>query len=135
MAILGKLGRYQNFGLLILRIGLGAMMILHGKDKLMGGVTTWTELGSAMHTFHIDFWPAVWGFLCAVTETIGGLFCMLGLWFRLVSLLLFLNFVVATTQHVTSISTISEGAHAIELVAIFFGLMFIGPGIYSVDKG
>lgn len=55
MAIFGKLARYQNFGLLIMRIGLGAMMILHGKDKLFGGVATWTDLGHAMGNYIYTF--------------------------------------------------------------------------------
>jgi putative oxidoreductase len=134
MAIFGKLARYQNFGLLIMRIGLGAMMILHGKDKLFGGADTWTELGHAMGKLHIHFLPAFWGFMCAITETIGGLFCMMGIWFRLVCLLLVINFIVAALQHYTTIDKIGECAHAIELACTFFGLMFIGAGAYSVDK-
>jgi putative oxidoreductase len=134
MALLGKLGRYQNFGLLVMRIGLGAMMVLHGKDKLLGGVETWTDLGHSMGKLHIHFWPAFWGFMCAVTETFGGLFCMLGLWFRLVSLLLVINFIVAALHHYTTLANIKECAHAIELACTFFGLMFIGAGAYSVDK-
>ncbi len=134
MAILGKLGRYQNFGLLIMRIGLGAMMILHGKDKLLGGVAKWEDLGHAMDKLHIHFWPAFWGFMCAITETVGGLFVMLGLWFRLVCLMLFINFIVATVPHYTTITEIGDAAHAIELTCTFFGLMFIGAGAYSVDK-
>lgn len=134
MALLGKLGRYQNFGLLIMRIGLGAMMILHGKDKLTGGPEVWTGLGLAMGKLHIHFWPAFWGFMCAITETIGGLFCMLGLWFRLVCLLLVINFIVAALSSYTTIYKIGDIAHAVELASAFFGLMFIGAGAYSVDK-
>ncbi len=134
MALLGKLGRYTNFGLLIMRIGLGAMLILHGKDKLMGGPDVWTELGHAMGKLHIHFLPAFWGFMCAITETIGGLFCMLGLWFRPVCLLLVINFIVATIFHYTTLSKIGDASHAIELACTFFGLMFLGAGVYSVDK-
>jgi len=134
MAIFGKLGRYQNFGLLVLRIGLGAMMILHGKDKLIGGPQVWTELGGAMGKLHIHFWPAFWGFMCAITETIGGLFCILGLWFRLVCALLVINFIVAALSQYTNIYHIAEINHAVELASVFFGLMFIGAGAYSVDK-
>lgn len=134
MALLGKLGRYQNFGLLVMRIGLGAMLILHGKDKLFGGVDTWTDVGHAMDKLHIHFWPAFWGFMCAITETVGGLFVMLGLWFRVVCLLLVVNFIVATIYHYTTIDKIGDAAHAIELLSVFFGLMFVGAGTYSVDK-
>lgn len=134
MALLGKLGRYQNFGLLVMRIGLGAMMILHGKDKLLGGPDKWAELGEAMGKLHIHFLPAFWGFMCAFAETFGGLFCALGLWFRPVCLLLVINFIVAAVFHYTDIYHIKDASHAIELMCTFFGLMFIGAGAYSVDR-
>lgn len=135
MAFLGKLGRYQNFGLLIMRVGLGIFMILHGYGKLAGGPDKWEKIGGAMDKLHIHFWPAFWGFMCAVTETFGGLFCALGLWFRLVCALLVFNFIVAALQHYTTLSGIKEAAHPLELAFTFFGLMFIGAGAYSVDKG
>lgn len=134
MAIFGKLGRYQNFGLLIMRIGIGLMMILHGKDKLLGGPEKWADLGEAMGNLHIHFWPAFWGFMCAITETFGGLFCMLGLWFRPVCLLLVINFIVAALDHDPTFTNVGKASHAIELAFTFFGLMFIGAGAYSVDK-
>lgn len=37
MALLASLGKYRNTGLLIIRIGLGVMMMLHGYPKLLGG--------------------------------------------------------------------------------------------------
>lgn len=134
MAILGKLGRYQNFGLLVMRIGLGVFMILHGIGKLTGGVEKWEKLGHAMDKLHIHFMPTFWGFMCAFTETLGGLFCILGLWFRPVCLLLVFNFFVAALHHYTTLSNIREASHALELMFTFFGLMFIGAGAYSVDK-
>lgn len=134
MAIFGKLGRYQNFGLLIMRIGLGVLMILHGIGKLTGGPEKWADLGTAMGNLHIHFWPTFWGFMCAVTETFGGLFCILGLWFRPVCLLLVINFIVAAIDHQPTIINIGKASHALELAFTFFGLMFIGAGAYSVDK-
>jgi putative oxidoreductase len=110
------------------------MMILHGKDKLFGGPEKWADLGEAMGKLHIHFWPAFWGFMCAITETFGGLFCMLGLWFRPVCILLVINFIVATLEHEPTFSTLGKASHAIELACTFFGLLFIGAGAYSVDK-
>ena len=40
MAIFQTLGKYKDFGLLIMRVGLGVMMIVHGFPKMMGGVET-----------------------------------------------------------------------------------------------
>jgi len=134
MPLLSQLGRYRNTGLFILRVGLGAMMIVHGFDKLKGGPSVWTNLGYAMNTMHMHYFPAFWGFMCAVTETIGGLFCILGLWFRVVSLLMMFNFTVAALFHFSKGDGLQEAAHALELVFVYTGLLFLGPGLYSVDR-
>ena len=135
MALFGKLGRYTNTGLFIMRVGLGVMMIIHGLPKISGGPGQWESLGHSMGNLHIYFAPAFWGFMCAVTETVGGLFCILGLWFRLVALLLVFNFIVAATHHFMAGDGIRGAGHALELLFAFAGLVFLGPGVYSVDKG
>lgn len=135
MALFSQLGRYTGTGLLIMRIGLGAMMIVHGLPKLTGGIETWEKLGNAMGNLNIHFAPTFWGFMSAVTESVGGLFCILGLWFRIVSLFMVINFIVATVSHFAGGGGFKEASHAIELCFVFAGLFFLGPGRYSVDKG
>lgn len=135
MALFSQLGNYRNFGLLVMRAGLGAMMVIHGLPKLMGGPETWEKLGHAMSNLHITAFPAFWGFMCALTEAVGGLFCVLGLWFRLVSILMTITMVVAAVSHYSAGEGITGAGHAIELAFAFFGLIFLGPGVYSVDKG
>jgi len=41
---------------------------------------------------------------------------------------------VAALSQYTNIYRIAEINHAVELASVFFGLMFIGAGAYSVDK-
>lgn len=134
MAIFSNLGNYRNFGLLVMRVGVGIMMVMHGLPKIAGGYDKWVELGRAMGHLHIHFLPAFWGFMCAITETIGGLFCVLGLWFRVVSILMVINFVVAALSHFARGGSIMEASHAIELAFVFFGLIFLGAGPHSIDK-
>jgi len=88
-----------------------------------------------MGNLNIHFLPAVWGFLSAITETVGGMFCILGLWFRLVCLFLVINLAVATLSHFAGGGGIKEASHAMELGFAFAGLFFLGAGRYSVDKG
>ena len=133
MALFSQLGNYRNAGLFIMRAGVGAMMIVHGLPKITHP-EKWAGLGEAMGTLHIHFLPAFWGFMCALTETIGGLFSILGLWFRLVSLFMLIVFIVATLHHLNSGDSVADASHAIELAFVYFGFMFIGPGKYSVDK-
>lgn len=125
---------YANIGLLIIRVGLGAMFIYHGLPKLMGGEKTWQQLGGATQYVGIRFWPVLWGFLCAVVETFGGFLFVLGLVFRPVCILILINLLVAIAMQLGTGGGLSEASHAIEDAVVFAGLFFIGPGRYSVDK-
>lgn len=134
MAYLSNLNNYRNTGLLILRVGLGAMMIYHGYPKLIGGTHSWAGLGASAQYVGIKFWPVIWGFLAAVTETFGGFLLIIGLAFRPAALFLMINMVVAAATHFGQGDGLDGAAHAVELVFVFAGLIFIGPGKYSVDK-
>lgn len=133
MALFGKLGNYKNFGLLIIRVGLGIMFIYHGYPKLLGGISMWERLGHSTKYVGIHFLPAVWGFLAAATETFGGFLLVLGLAFRPVCILLVINLVVAALSQLGS-EGLMGASHAIEDAIMFAGLLFVGPGRYSVDK-
>ena len=133
MAILDSLGKYRNTGLLILRVGLGAMMMVHGLPKIMGGPTGWEGLGGSMKVVGIDFLPTVWGFLAAISEGLGGFLLVLGLFFRPVNMMLVFTMIVAALVHFGKGEGIMGASHAIELGIVFLALIFIGPGKYSVD--
>ncbi|MBT2562513.1 DoxX family protein [Pedobacter sp. ISL-64] len=134
MAILDNLGKYRNTGLLLLRIGLGTMFIIHGFPKLAGGPNGWTGLGGSMKVIGIDFLPIFWGFMAAATETFGGFLLIVGLFFRPALILLIFTMIIAALVHFGKGDGLQGASHAIELGIVFFGLIFIGPGKYSVDK-
>lgn len=133
MAIFSGLSKYHHTGLLLLRIGIGAMMIWHGYPKLIGGPEKWTALGGSMSVFGMHDMPVFWGFMSAFAEAIGGLLFIVGLLFRPVCLMLIINMIVAA-----AVSYKREGMmganHAIELGVIFLAMFIIGPGRYSIDK-
>lgn len=133
MALFSKLGNYRNFGLLIIRVGLGIMFIYHGFPKLTGGPHKWAGIGSATKYVGIHFLPMVWGFLAAVSEAIGGVLLIIGWQFRVVCLLLVINLIVAAAMHLGTGGGMGEAAHAIEDAVTFAGLVFLGAGKYSVD--
>lgn len=135
MALFSSLGKYKNTGLLLLRIGLGlSFLLLHGYPKLMGGPTTWKAVGSAMAHVGIDAYPVVWGFLAGLTEALGGLFILMGLFFRPASILLAFTMLVAGLNHLGAGDGILGASHPLELMFVFIALAFVGPGKYSVDK-
>jgi putative oxidoreductase len=134
MTYLSNLNNYRNTGLLILRVGLGAMMIYHGYPKLMGGTHSWVGLGASTKYVGINFWPVMWGLGAALAETLGGFLIIIGLAFRPAAFFLLISLIVAAASHLGQGDGLDGAAHAIELAFVFAGLIFIGPGKYSVDK-
>ena len=128
----------KNFGLLLLRIGIGAMFVLHGYPKLIGGPEKWESLGKAMGNIGIHYVPVVWGFMAAITECVGGLLLMLGIMFRPISFLLMFTMIVAATTHFDQNNTLMKNAmsssHSIKCAILFLSLLFIGPGSYRLQK-
>lgn len=135
MAVLGKLGKYSDLGLLIMRIGVGAMMIVHGYPKLIAGPEKWGRLGKSMEQFGISYAPEFWGFMASFAESIGGLLLIVGWMYRPATLLLLITMIVASAKHLGAGDGIAGSSHPIELAFVFFGLLILGPGKYSIDKG
>jgi len=131
--ILTSLTKFRDWGLLFLRVALGAFYIYaHGWHKLAGGVHAWHGLGSAVQYVGIHFAYTFWGLMAALSETLGCALVILGLLFWPACMLLFITLFVAIAMHLrTGLKGVSE---AIELAILFFSLLFIGPGKYSVDR-
>ena len=70
--------------------------------------------------------------MAACTETFGGFLLVIGLVTRPVCLLLFITMLVASLMHLAT-GSLADASHAIEDALLFFGLLFVGPGKYSVD--
>lgn len=134
MPLFTKLGKYNNTALLLLRIGIGIMMMMHGYPKLAGGLEKWEKLGSSVEVLGIHWGYTLWGFLAAITESVGGLFMLLGLFFRPTMLFLLFTMSIAVAKHLSGGDTIMDASHALELGILFLGLFILGPGKYSIDK-
>ena len=122
-----------NAGLLVLRLGIGIIFIAHGLPKLMGGIESWTQLGSTMSIVGISFAPAFWGFMAAISEVLGGLFIILGLMHRLVALFLIFTMIIALVVHLTAGDPFTVYSNALKALVVFIALLISGPGIYSLD--
>jgi len=131
-----SLSQYADLGLLIGRLGIGAIYIVFGWHKLSGGQTTWTHIGHAMAYLGIGFMPNVWGLLAALAEFLGGILLVLGFLFRpaatLILLTMFVAVVTTFRQHPHDFASYSR---PIEMLCIMIILLFVGPGKISIDKG
>lgn len=120
-------------GLLLLRIGIGISFFFHGLPKMMGGVETWTGVGSAMGMLGINFAPAFWGFMAALAETAGGILFAVGLFFRPAALMLVSTMIVALMMHLGMGDPFVKYSHALEALIVFMATFVSGPGKYSLD--
>jgi putative oxidoreductase len=125
--VAGVNAKHLDLGLLVLRLGMGGMFIGHGWPKLAGGAAKWKKVGAAMGELGIDLWPTMWGFLAAMSETLGGMLFAIGFLFRPATALLLATMVVAATQHLGA-------SHAIEAGIVFAAMLLVGPGRFALDE-
>jgi putative oxidoreductase len=136
MAFGKALSKYRDFGILILRAGLGVMfMYAHGAGKLFAGPERWAGVGAAMGNLGITFAPELWGMMSAMVEFFGGFFLVLGLFTRPAALLLTFNMLVAAMSVYAKSHALQGGtAHPVEIGIAMLALLFIGAGKYSIDQ-
>ncbi len=134
MALFASLKKHSDLGLLILRVGVGAMFVVHGYPKLTGGTERWAKLGATMENLGIDFAPAFWGLMAALAETFGGVLLALGLWTRPACMALAFTMLVAMVHHLTRGDGVAGASHAIEALSVFLAITLIGPGRHSIDR-
>ncbi|SNC63906.1 putative oxidoreductase [Hymenobacter gelipurpurascens] len=134
MSLFKNYYKTHDLGLLILRVGIGIMFTIHGYPKLIGGPEMWAKVGGTMKLVGLNFAPVFWGFLAAVAEAVGGQLLAVGLFFRLACALLLGTMIMATIQHVSSGDDFNAYSHALEAAFLFLGLLFSGPGKYSLDQ-
>lgn len=134
MLALKFLGKFRDLGLLIIRVGLGLSFIMHGSQKMFGGPEAWAQIGGAMGNWGMTMYPVFWGFMAAFSEFAGGFLFILGFLFRPAAILLAITMAVATTMHLKSGDGFKVFSHALELCIVFSGLIFVGPGKFSIDR-
>jgi putative oxidoreductase len=131
----------MDFGLLLLRIGIGlSMLLFHGYDKISGGPERWEAVGGNMTVLGIAFIPVFWGFMAAFAEFVCSILLILGPLFRLAALLLAFNMFVAMLVHLNmsperAAAGWSGASHAIELMTVYIALYFTGPGRFAFKLG
>lgn len=132
---LAALSKYDFFGVLLLRIGIGALLAFHGYPILFGGDTVWTEVGSGAAITGLNselYWIA--GLLVGIAQFLGGILLIIGMFTRGTALCLTIvvGFAVANLIHAGSFQ-LSFLAH-LHLALTLLSIVFIGPGRFSLDR-
>jgi putative oxidoreductase len=122
----------EDTGKLILRVGLGVMILLHGIAKITGGVD------GIVGMVEKSGLPSAFGYLVYVGEVLAPLLLIVGLWTRLAAFVVAVNMVVAIVLvHMGELFTLTkQGGWALELQGMFLftaiAVALLGAGRFSV---
>jgi uncharacterized membrane protein YphA (DoxX/SURF4 family) len=132
---------YSDWGLLILRVGMGIIFLVHGWPKLnpnspMKGPA---GFGSSLKQMGVPL-PLFFGWVVALLETVGAVLLMLGLGTRILAILFAINMLVAifvVKRRVMKVGFAAQQANGWEfdfsLLVISLALLFTGAGSIALD--
>ena len=130
---LAFLAKYREFGLLLIRVSIGVLFILYTAPALIGGPSAWAHFGAGARTFGLHSHFQIWGFIGALFGCVGGVLIIFGLFFR-IGILLLLILAVGHAIGMTGSAAFRVAMPSIEMCFVLAGMLFVGPGAYSVDK-
>ena len=126
------LDRLQPLALLIMRLALGAIMVVHGYHNVFGGLHHHAQMVAGLGLPH---WL---GYVSSFTEFLGGLLILAGLFTRVAALAVCVDLVVALWKvhlHNGLIGSTDHPGYEFPLAAaaLAFGLIFLGGGPIALD--
>lgn len=132
--------QHPQLGTLIIRASIGLIMGISGWNKFMAGEGTLKAVGSNISRVGFE-WASegalalFFGIMAAGTELLGGLFLLLGLFFRTSTALLIVTMLVATiTKYQTSSGDFIQYGYPLAMFLVLCGLLLTGPGRFAVQR-
>jgi putative oxidoreductase len=129
--VLTSQDRQTNSGLLIMRLGLAAVLLVHSLPKLFAGSHSWHSVGTTLGFINVGVPPAILGFVMLLLAALGAVSLLFGYLFRIACIVLFVMFGLYFFNYFRigyqTLMLFSAG-----LAAVFFGLIYVGPGRYSI---
>ena len=127
----GSQERKNNFGLLFMRLGLAAALLVHSLPKLIGGAHSWNNVGTMLAFINVGVPPTFLGLMILLLEGLGSVSLFSGYFFRIACLVLFLLFGLYFFNYFsTGYNTLMLWSSGI--ATVFLGLIFLGPGRYAL---
>lgn len=123
----------EDIGKLLLRIGLGGMILFHGISKLTGGIGFISEVVASAGL------PAFFAYGVYVGEVVAPLLVIIGLYSRIGAAIVAVNmlFAIALVHRAEFFTLNQSGGWALELQGMFLfaavALALIGPGRLGVN--
>ena len=126
------LDRLQPLALLVMRLALGAIMVVHGYHKVFGGLQQFAHMVGSMGL------PVWLGYVAAFIEFLGGLLILAGFFTRLAAFAICAELVVAIWKvhlHNGLMGSPDRPGYEFPLAAatLAFALIFFGAGPIAFD--
>jgi putative oxidoreductase len=128
--MLAAFSRFQPAVPLILRVVLGAIFIAHGFQEVSGGIHDLTRTVG-----HLGFpMPLLFAWAAALSEFLGGICVLIGLFTRWAALAIAIVMTVAVTKVHLHDGLIQGYEYPLALLAIATAIVLTGAGPASLDK-
>lgn len=127
-----------DWGILVLRLGIGIMFVAHGLQMAFGlfggpGVKGFSGMLSSL-----GFFPAIfWSYLASYTVLVGGFLLILGVQTRLAAALLLIFILTAAIKvHLSKGFFLSNGGfeYTFVIAATCLALILLGSGKFSIFR-
>ena len=126
--------RKMNFGLLFMRLGLAAVLLIHALPKLFGGTAAWKKFWMSLEFESIALPGVAMGLAILLIESIAALSLLCGYFFRaFCALLSFLYGLYFFGYFYYKSGYVTLTLWSLGLAVVFFGLIYVGPGRYAVS--
>jgi len=120
-----------SFGLLIMRLGLAAVLLIYAFPKLINGAASWLIVGKNLSFLNTGLPLEALGLILLVLQTLSGICLITGYFFRSANIVMTVIYVLYFLNYFnTGYKTLL--LYALGFIAVFFGLTYIGPGRYAV---
>ena len=114
-----------------MRLGLAAVLLIHSLPRLFAGSPSWQSVGITLGFINIGVPQAILGFVMLLLEALGAVSLMFGYFFRIACIILFILFGLYCFNYFRigyqTLMLCTAG-----LAAVFFGLIYVGPGRYTI---
>ena len=114
-----------------MRLGLTTVLLVHSLPKLFDGSPAWQSVGTTLSFINVGLPPVYFGLAMLLLETLGAISFVFGYFFRTACTILFILFCLYFLNYYR-INYQTLMLWSLGLAAVFFGLIYVGPGRYAI---